>query len=272
MTAGRRRRAVVASLAAAAGVALGGCGASGEGAAADPLVTAGPRLASVRSGELHLRVAASAAGQDGRPVGFDIAGAFALADADGELPRARLRLTPLAGGEQPASVFVSDGRSASVEANGQVIPVPDEQIASMRGKADGGALRGLDLASWVQDAVRTDGGTLDGVAVTRLNGRADVPVALADLFALAGSVGGTGLPRLERAEADQLRNAVRSSHVEVLTGAKDGIPRTIRLVVEFAVSDPALARTLGPLAGARLEVLLDVRRPNQPVDLPNSST
>lgn len=272
MTARQTPQAVVAALGAVAAIALGGCSASGDGAAADPLVTAGPRLAGVRSGELHLRVAASAAGQAEKPVGFDIAGPFALADADGELPRARLRLTPLAGGEQPPSVFISDGRSAKIETNGTVVPVPDEQIASMRGKANGGALRGLDLASWVQDAVRRDGGTLDGVAVTRLDGRADVPVALADLFELAGSVGGAGLPRLERADADQLRNAVRSSQVEVLTGTKDGIPRTIRLVVDFAVSDPALARSLGPLAGAQLEVLLDLRRPNQPVEIPNSST
>ncbi|HEX2043627.1 MAG TPA: hypothetical protein VHF24_13420 [Acidimicrobiales bacterium] len=90
-----------------------------------------------------------------------------------------------------------------------------------------------------------------------------------DRAALAGQVSGRGEePRLDQEAAERVQSRVRSGEVEVLVDEND-LPRRVRATVDFgAAVAPELQRALGPYAGVRMEVTLQVRAPGGPVSRP----
>lgn len=268
MTMTPRRRLLVFSLAALGALAAGGCG---RGGAAGVLDETSSKLGDITSGELHLRLVASA-GTEGeeRPVGFQLDGPFALPAKEGTLPKARLVLTRLRGTPGEPTVFVSTGEQAFLEVGGSAYQLPPAQVASLRGGEPGkGGLDGLDVADWAREPKLSDGGSLDGVKVERVTGGLDVVEALNDLVEVATRVGGgdAGLQTIEGKAAEQLRRAVRTARLEVVTGAEDRLLRRLRINVVLAAPEPELAKALGPLAGTRLTLELDIAKPNQRVSI-----
>ncbi|HEX9968811.1 MAG TPA: hypothetical protein VGB03_01630 [Acidimicrobiales bacterium] len=256
-----RRWALVALAAVAA------CG-TGGGGASSVLEEATEKLAEVRSGELHLRVTASTLAADAREVGFDVKGPFALSDTAGGLPKVRFAYTDLLGAKSATTTFVSDGDRAFVEHGGRTTPVPEDDVAHLRGKADtkkAAALGGLRLDEWADDPEQSE----DGGTVTA---EVDAVAALNDVFGVAASVGadsGSTFPRIEGKDAERFRRAVRSSRMEVET-AGDNVLRALRLVIELAPPDAdkeRIQRLLGRFNGARLAVTLELDRVNQPVEV-----
>lgn len=214
------------------------------------------KLGEVRSGELHLRVAASTLAQPEREVGFDVKGAFSLSEEKGALPKVRFSYTTLLGRQSQTTTFVSTGDQAFVVDGGRRTAVPEAAVAHLRGKAGKPALGGLEIDAWARSP-KVDGNTITA--------EVDAAKALNDVFGMAASVGPGGgeLPRIEGKDADRLQRAVKASRLEVTT-TDDRVLRSLRLVLDLA---PEAAELLGRYGGARLSVAIDLDRVNEPVDV-----
>lgn len=235
-------------------------------------------LAEVKSGDLRLAMMASAgASGEERPVGFEVTGSFAEAAAAGELPVARLRRTRVVGGPLEPTTFVSTGKRAFLEVGGTAYEIPESQVQSLRARdvpeKSAGGLQRLDLAGWARAPEMTDGGQVDGAPVQRVAGRVDVARALSDILAVANQVGAApdeGLRPIDGDGARRLERVVRSSHLEVFTGKEDRLLRRLRLDVTFAAAAADLQDlevALGPLAGSRLHLEMELSGFNRKVDV-----
>ena len=255
---------------AVAAVLLGAACAETGGRAV--LAATAAKMDDIASGDLRLRMVASAGAQGPeRPVGFELSGPFAVAQERGALPVARLRFTRLAGTPLEPTTFLSTGQRAFLEVDGRFYELPEEQVQPLRareGRAGGNALEGLDVDGWAEGHRVEDAGRVDGVGAQRVTGEVDVVEALNDLVAVAGQVGAetAGLRPVEGKDAEHLRRAVRSSRLEVVTGRDDRMLRRLRIHVTFAAADARrLEAALGPLAGTRLHLELDISKPNREV-------
>lgn len=260
---------MLAGVATAIAFAAAGCG---PGGAAGVLDDTASKMGDITSGELHLRLVASAGAEgEQRPVGFQVDGPFSLPDEEGKLPLARLRLTRLRGGEVTPTIFLSTGERAFLEVDGSAYELTPEQVSSLRGGEPGkGGLKGLDVGDWAEEPEVTDAGLVDGVAAERVTAGLDVPEAMNDLIEVATRIGvgtETGLRRLDGDAAEQLKRAVREARLEVVTGKEDRLLRRLRINVTLAAPGRRLAEALGPLAGTRLTLEVDIIKPNQPVKI-----
>lgn len=270
MTATTVTRRIVGVAVGALVLVLGAAGCGRSGGSDGALRDAGARLAAVHSGNLVMKLTAAAGTSgSGHDVGFALAGPFELRSAKGTMPVARLTYTQLAGPKARDSVFVSTGDRAFVEVGGVDYQLTPGQTASLQQQRGSQSLQGLHLDKWAHAPRVSDGGTADGVAVQRIDADVDFVPALNDVFGLAGQFGAdqqSGTKQIQGQSADQLRKAVQSAKLVILTGKKDRLLRSLQLDVTFAAQSVAqLQSALGQLAGARLDVLLTIAGPNQPV-------
>ena len=94
--------------------------------------------------------------------------------------------------------------------------------------------------------------------------------ALNDALDTARELGGgevvPGLTKIEGDDADRLRDSVKSSSLEVLTGKDDRLLRALKLRLDFELDAPRdLAAGLGSLSGATVAFDLRIEDPNGPV-------
>jgi hypothetical protein len=270
-----RARSIAVVALVIAGVAVAGACGDGRSAGAKAVGDAQHGLATVHSGDLHLRMTA-AAGVDssGHDVGFELAGPFEMRSPAGGVPIARLDYAQLAGAERRTSTFVSTGTRAFVEVAGHAYELPQQQVASLAATTPAkGSLAELDLTRWAVKP-RVAGTTdLDGTTVDRIDAAVDVVPALNDVLQLAGALGApapgsdASTPGLiAGADADRLRSAVSSSTFELLSGHDDHVLRSLRFDVTFAADQLAQVKaTMGALTGAKLSFLLTVDHPNEEV-------
>jgi hypothetical protein len=268
----------VSRLAAAAvvlGLALAGCGSS---EAQDALGEATGKLGEIESGVLRLKVAAEPSTMGDSAIGFELDGPFALAGAGGELPRAEMAYTQIAGPNRAEVGFISSGEAAWVEVEGQAYELPPEQVERLRaGDGEGGGpLAELDVASWTRDAKLSEGSRVDGQATERVRGSVDVAEAINDLARVLEQTGGgeavQGLTELEDEDAEQVGEAVRSAPIEIVFGKQDRLLRRLRVTLDFAIEPRELRGGLGRLSGAKVTLDLHISEPNgevrieEPVD------
>lgn len=257
----------------AAGLALGGCGGSEAG---DALNETASKLGELRSGDLSLKVTVEPDTEDST-IGFRLDGPIALAGRAGELPRAQILYTQIAGPNRGDVTFVSSGEAAWVEVEGQAYELPPEQVERLEagGGEGGGPLADLDVASWTEDAEVADGPRNGGAPTQRVSGSVDVAAALEDIGSVLEETGGgavEGLGALEDENADALDEAVRSSSLELTTGRDDRLLRRLRIVVDFAVKPRELPGGLGRLSGAKLTLDLRISEPNGPIEIEEPSS
>jgi hypothetical protein len=195
----------------------------------------------------------------GEPFGFELKGPFSLS---GPKLVARIAYTQIANGTSATATLVSDGRRAWIVSDRGTRALSSAQAQSVRGSLGGsGGLGGFDIGSWIRDPKVVDGpggtdrvrGTLDVVAAT--NG-------LSGVAALAGR----NVATIEDDDATRLRDATRSSSVDLLTSKGDRLLRRLALSADLGFDVPAsLRRALGTRVGARIDFLLAVARPNSRV-------
>lgn len=264
-------RALGAAAAGALALAAAGCGGGGGADGTTALRETSANLGKVRSGTLTLRFVLRPArgGADGG-VGVELRGPFSLAGR-GPLPVARVRYTQIAGPRRVPATFISTGRAAFVAVAGTTYRLPRDRTASLRALGGGGggarggrgldALR-LDARRWVRDPKLTDGPDVAGDATDRVTGELNPAAALTDLLGAAGRTGAG--PRFDAREAKDLSQRVRSSSVEVLTGARDRLLRRLEVSADLDVP-PNLRARVGGRAALHLDFELGVARPNRPV-------
>lgn len=240
--------------AAVCAVALSACGDADEQSSAEASQTLSQMVAAtskIESGKLT-------ASFDLEPDGLAaLGGAIKLrasgpftAPAAGELPRTKLEIAGSLGGQAFGATALSTGKHAYLRSGGHDYRVDDELVDAVGkalGSAQGGgfATLGLDPRTWVKNAHSKGEESVGGVDTNRVSGALDVDRLLADVGDLLGGAGGgsgasatgsaNGLgglltPQLRK----QIADAVKSSKVDVWTGADDAILRQLDVVVDFA--------------------------------------
>jgi hypothetical protein len=244
-------------------LAAAGCGG---GDAQQVLSRSANSLGHIRSGDLTLRLIVSPRrGTKGR-VGFELRGPFSL--RKGTLPVAKIAYTQIAGPHEATATFTSTGTKAYAEVNRKAYELPAQSAQLVRAAAasvGGSGLGGFDVASWFRNPKLSDGGRVGGAETDHVTGELDVVSAANGLLDFVRSLGRQA-PRIEGQSARQLRDAVRSSRLDVWSGKSDHVLRRLLLKAELGFKVPAsLRQALGDVAGARVEFELAVTNPNQPV-------
>lgn len=241
-----------------------GCGGSEAGNALEETTS---KLGEIKSGDLSLRVEIAPDTADSA-IGFELDGPFALAARAGELPRADVRYTQIAGPNRGEVRFISSGREAWVEVEGQAYELGPEQTQALAaGEGEGGGpLAELDIASWTEDAELSNGPSVDGEATERVRGTIDVAAAINDLVAVLQETGGSGavegLSPLESEDAEEVNSAVRSSSLDMTMGQDDRLLRRLRVAIDLGVEPRDLLGGLGRLSGAKVTLDLRIADPN----------
>lgn len=255
----------------AAGLVVSGCGGN-EGGATPALRETADRLGTIRSGVITFSMEVDPRGDD-EPFGFELQGPFELAEG-GKLPRADIEYTQTANGQSETVRLVSDGERAVAVAGGRTVQLEGDALEDLReggaailgsGAGDGEGLEELRIDRWLVGPELSDGP--DGT--DKIEGELDVVEVANGLLELVGSIESEGgAPRLDVESGDQLREAVKSSEFELLTGEDDRLLRRLALAVEVAADVPEeLREALGEVVGADFSFLLELERPNEPVDV-----
>jgi hypothetical protein len=253
----------VALILVASALAVSGCGGS---SATSTVSETTHNLAKIHSGVLDLKLLVTP--RSGDPFGFELKGPFAL--RAGKLPVARIVYTQTANGSSATATLASDGKRGWIIANGTTTPLTDAQAATLLSGTQAleggeGGLSRFDVASWIEDPQQSDGGEVGDAETDRVTGKLDVVAAANDLMGFAALAGREG-SQIEGADADRLREATRSSSVDLFTGKDDRLLRKLTLSADLGFDVPqSLKRALGTTVGAKIDFLLAVDRPNAPV-------
>ena len=244
-------------------LALTGCSTD----PADVVTATTAKLEELRSGHVDLAVTASTPGADDQ-AGFELSGSFQLPE-EGALPVADIEYIDLGAEDPVPQGFVSTGDAAFILVDGTAYEIPSDQADLLRGGSEGeGVFDQLQVADWIEDPELAEGEEHSGEKVDRVTGELDVVEAMNDLVLTSQRFGRSDLGAIDEAEAERLENAVRSSQIELLTGAEDRLLRSLTIVIEFAVDESLdLEDVLGPLAAATFELDLQISDPNEPVEV-----
>ena len=249
----RMRRAAGAMLAA---WALAGCGDSPQDVVSDTA----DKLAEVRSGELDMRFALrpDAPAQPGMSV--QLRGPFMLPRGN-ELPTARIEYVQALGETTTSATLTSTPGAAFVRIDGIDYRLPAGEAGALRGRGGRGAVTvdALHVDEWIEQPRLTEAGS-----VQRVRGQLDVVAALRDVSEAVRAAGGS-MAEVTDAQAKTLRDAVRSSSVELVTGREDRFLQRLRGVAVLDV--PANLRTRLTGAGVRVSFELRLRSVNRPVSV-----
>lgn len=228
------------------------------------------KLDELRSGHVDLSVTASTpdAGGEQAEAGFELTGSFQLPE-EGALPVAEIEYTDLSSEDPVTQGFVSTGEAAFILVDGTAYEIPPDQADILRGGSEGeGLFEQLQVAEWIREPVLSEDEEHSGEKVDRVTGELDVAQVMSDLVLTAQRFGRSDLSPIDEAEAERLDNAVRSSRIELLTGAEDRLLRSLSISIEFALDESLdLDEVLGPLAGAVFELDLTITDPNEPVEV-----
>jgi hypothetical protein len=242
-----------------------GCGGGG-GDARKVLAQTASRLGDIRSGDLTMRLVVSPRkGTKGR-IGFELRGPFGL--ERGGLPVAKVAYTQIAGASEATATFISTGVKAYAEVNGKTYELASDATNVLRQAGGGGTIAELRIDDWLDHPQVTDGGNVGGAETQHLEADLDVVAAANDLLSLVRQLG-RNAPTIKGKSADQLRDAVRSSSIDVWSGKDDHLLRRLLLKADLGFDVPdSLQRALGDVVGAKIDFELAVSDPNKAVSVP----
>lgn len=258
----RRRLLVLACAALAALVPAAGCGGAddGEPGAAQILGQTFRRSASaIEDGYLSLsfRLDPRAPGAVGEPVLVTLLGPFSGA-AQGGRGRFDVELAATVGQQDHVARLRSTGRHVLMTLGGTTYTLG----GALGRSASGLAVTGLHPLRWIRGARRKRDERAVGLPTIRIGGTVDVARMLSDFDVLFARTGGApaGPTLLSAPLRRKIAGAVKSSSIDVWTGASDKLLRQISATIVFTFED---RRPRHGLSGGRIDVHLrldDVNR------------
>lgn len=278
----RPRLAAVAAVAALCGLAPTACGGEAPG---EVVARTQDNLARIRSGDLDARLVIAAEGPKRTgATGFELRGPFELARSAGDLPKARIAYTQIAGSRRATVTLVSTGERAYIEVRGMAYELTSDQERQLReagGPLGGGSGSGapgatasptgsLDLAAWLREPDLSGGGSIGGAETDRVTGEVDVARVVTDVLGAAERLGVSGEAvgggALRGAGDERLDRALAASSIELLTGREDRLLRRLQLGVKLdAKAAAGGGASLGDVEAVRVDLELAIERPNTPV-------
>lgn len=224
---------------------LAACGDADEQSSAEASQTLSQMVAAtskIESGKLtaSFDLAPDGMAALGGAIKLRASGPF-TAPAAGELPRTKLEIAGSLGGQAFGATALSTGKRAYLSVGGRDYRVDDELVDAVSkalGNTRGGgfATLGLDPRAWIKNPQDKGEESVGGVDTNRVSGSLDVERLLADIVELLGSAGGADdvgdffTPKLRK----QIADSVKSSKVDVWTGADDDILRQLEVDLDFA--------------------------------------
>ena len=126
----RPRLAGAAAVAALCGLAPTACGVEAPG---EVVARTQANLARIRSGDLDARLVIAAEGRKRTgATGFELHGPFELPRSAGDLPKARIAYTQIAGSRRATVTLVSTGERAYIEVRGKAYELTPDQERQLR--------------------------------------------------------------------------------------------------------------------------------------------
>ena len=278
----RPRLAAVAAVAALWGLAPTACGGEAPG---EVVARTQGNLARIRSGDLDARLVIAAEGPKRTgATGFELHGPFELPRSAGDLPKARIAYTQIAGSRRATVTLVSTGERAYIEVRGKAYELTSDQERQLReagGPLGGGSGSGapgatasptgsLDLAAWLREPDLSAGERIGGAETDRVTGEVDVARVVTDVLGAAERLGVSGEAvgggALRGAGDERLDRALAASSIELLTGREDRLLRRLQLGVKLdAKAAAGDGVPLGDVEAVRVDLELAIERPNTPV-------
>lgn len=236
-------------------------------------------LAEIKRGEFSIQFTINPRGDDttAEPAEFRISGPFEL-DADSKLPKAKVQQTVSAGGQEQSVTLITTGEKGYIEIEGKAYELPADAQKSLTesteelrksggGKSQGLAGLDIDFNKWLTDPKLSDGRNFDGEDTWKVESPVDIVAAIRDLLkgarALGGATGGQVPNVLSGTQEKELRDAVKRAYVEIFAGKDDELLRRVNLTMDID-TPKGQTNALG-LAGGRLDIAVEIRKPNQPV-------
>ena len=278
----RPRLAGAAAVAALCGLAPTACGGEAPG---EVVARTQANLARIRSGDLDARLVIAAEGPKRTgATGFELHGPFELPRSAGDLPKARIAYTQIAGSRRATVTLVSTGERAYIEVRGKAYELTSDQERQLReeggplgggsGSGTGGATASptgsLDLAAWLREPDLSAGERIGGAETDRVTGEVDVASVVTDVLGAAERLGvpreAVGGGALRGAGDERLDRAVSASSIELLTGREDRLLRRLQLGIKLdAKAAAGGGASLGDVEAVRVDLELAIERPNTPV-------
>lgn len=237
-------------------------------------------LAEIKRGEFSIQFTINPRGDDttAEPAEFRISGPFEL-DADAKLPKAKVQQTVSAGGQEQSVTLITTGEKGYIEIEGKAYELPADaqkgltkSTEELRKSGSGGKSQGLagldiDFNKWLTDPKLSNGRNFDGEDTWKVESPVDVVAAIRDLLkgarALGGATGGQVPNLLSGTQEKELRDAIKRAYVEIFVGKDDELLRRVNLTMD--VDTPEGQDNALGLAGGRLDIAVEILKPNEPV-------
>ena len=268
-------------------LALGACGGDdiSSKSARDVLKeTFGPDK-PIDSGKIDLRIAFDAKGLEGvsGPLKLALKGPFATA-GKGKLPTFDFDVTVDVSGQALQAGAVATDEKAWLKFGGQDFAVDAAQYDQFRksyeadqkkaAESDDASFQalGVDPTRWLAEPRKAEAETVGGAETVHVTSKVDVPKLLEDVNKLLGradatgaaaAAGAGGVPsKLTDEQRAQIERSVKSTSLDVYSGADDGTLRRLNIQVFFDVPEDA-RKDAGGLTSGRLALDLVLTELNE---------
>jgi hypothetical protein len=252
--------------------------ATGTPSSADLMNQATTSFGQVKRGVFTFQIAITPKGSStAQPSTIKLTGPFEIVPGK-PLPKAMINYTVSSGGRSQTTTLLTTGDKAYTVIRGQAYELPataTKQLSSATkdiskpGKGAGLSGIKLNFQKWLIDPKVAAGRQIDGTPTWQTASAVNVIAALQDLTGSANAFGGlTGqkVPALKNSDLAQVKKGIKNAHVVVYVGRYDHILRLLDLTMDF-VTPSNLTAAAGGVSGGRMNLLIGIAKPNQPVDV-----
>ncbi|MBJ7355060.1 MAG: hypothetical protein JHC98_09560 [Thermoleophilaceae bacterium] len=255
--------------------------ATGTPSSAQLMKRAASSFGEVSRGTFTFKITITPQGSaDAAPSSIGLQGPFEIVPGK-PLPIARITYTVSSGGRSQVTTLLTTGDKAYTVIKGQAYELPASATKDLKAATkdiskpgEGKGLTGIKLNfdKWLIDPQVAPGRDIDGTATWRTTAGVNVVEALKDLVASSGALGGiTGgsVPALKESDLAEVRKGIKNASVVVYVGRYDKIIRLLDLTMDFSTagSNAGATSAVGGISGGRMNMLVGITNPNQPVDV-----
>jgi hypothetical protein len=252
--------------------------ATGTPSSADLMKQATASFGEVRRGVFTFQITITPRGSAAAdPSTIKLSGPFEIVKGK-PLPIAKINYTVSSGGRSQNTVLLTTGTKAYTVIQGQAYELPSSVTKQLESATKdlakgggGGGLTGLKLNfnKWIENPKVTSGRQIDGTSTWQTSAGVDIVAALQDLTSSANALGGlTGqtVPQIKKSDIAEVKKGIKNAHVVVYVGRYDRIVRLLDLTMDFETPSN-LQAAAGGVTGGRMNLLVGIAKPNQPVDV-----